>query len=45
MKMMARREYSERHRQQRGKNYALLALLVGFCVVFYLVFIARAGLL
>lgn len=42
---MARREYSERHRQKRAKNYALLAVLVGFCVVFYLVFITRAGLL
>jgi hypothetical protein len=42
---MAKREYSERHRQQRGKNYALLAALVGFCVIFYLVFIVRAGLL
>jgi hypothetical protein len=42
---MARREYSERHRQQRRKNYALLAVLVGFCVIFYLVFVTRAGLL
>ena len=42
---MARQDLSERHRQQRRKNYALLAVLVGFCVVFYLVFLVRAGLL
>lgn len=42
---MAKREYSEMHRRQRGKNYALLAVLVAFCVIFYLVFITRAGLL
>jgi hypothetical protein len=42
---MVRHDLSERHRRQRGKNYALLAVLIGFCVVFYLVFIARAGLL
>ncbi len=41
---MARRDPSERHRQQRGKNFALLGVLVGFCVIFYLVFIVRAGL-
>ena len=42
--MMARREYSERHREQRKKNLAVLAALLAFCVVFYLVFIIRAGL-
>ena len=41
--MMARREYSERHRQRRGKNYALLFLLLGLVVVFYVVFLVRAG--
>ena len=40
---MARREYSERHRQRRGKNYAVLLLLVGLVVLFYVVFLARAG--
>ena len=42
---MARKELSERQRQLRRKNYAVLALLVGFCVLFYLVYIARSGLL
>jgi hypothetical protein len=42
---MARREYSERHREQRGKNQAVLLALLAFCVIFYLVFITRAGLL
>ncbi len=40
---MARREYSERHRQRRGKNYAVGFLLVGVVVLFYVVFLARAG--
>ena len=42
---MAKRELSERHREQRGKNYAMLAVIAGLIVIFYLVFIARAGLL
>ncbi len=42
---MARRELSQRHREQRGKNRAVLFALLAFCVVFYLVFITRAGLL
>jgi hypothetical protein len=42
---MAKREYSARHREQRGKNYAMLAVIGGLIVIFYLVFIARAGLL
>lgn len=42
---MAKREYSERHREQRGKNYAMLAVISGLIVIFYLVFLARAGLL
>ena len=41
--MMARREYSERHRQRRSKNLALLFLLLGVVVVFYVVFLVRAG--
>ena len=42
---MAKKFYSERHREQRGKNYAMLAVIVSLIVIFYLVFIARAGLL
>jgi uncharacterized membrane protein len=42
---MAKRYLSERHREQRGKNYAMLAVIVGLIAIFYLVFIARAGLL
>lgn len=32
---------SEVHRRQRRKNLAVLAALVGFCVLVYLVSIAR----
>jgi hypothetical protein len=42
---MARRHYSERHRTQRVKNYAVLIVLVSLCIIFYVVFITRAGLL
>ena len=42
---MARRHISERHRTQRVKNYAVLIALLSLCVVFYLVFVTRAGLL
>ena len=42
---MARQELSERHRTQRVKNYSVLIGLISFCVIFYLVFITRAGLL
>jgi len=42
---MAKRELSDRHREQRGKNYAMAAAILGLIGVFYLVFIARAGLL
>lgn len=42
---MARREYSERHRTQRVKNNAVLIGLLAFCVIFYVVFVTRAGLL
>jgi len=40
---MSRREFSERHRQQRTKNYAVLAAILAVCAVFYFVFIVRAG--
>lgn len=41
---MARREApSERHRKQRTKNLALLAALIGFVVLIYLVSIVRMG--
>lgn len=42
---MAKRVLSDRHREQRGKNYAMAAVIIGLIAVFYLVFIARAGLL
>ncbi len=42
---MARPELSRRHRKQRAKNYTVLIVLLSLCVIFYLVFIARAGLL
>lgn len=34
---------SDMHRRQRGKNLALLAVLVSLCVLFYLVAIVRMG--
>ncbi len=40
---MKKREYSARHKQQRSKNRALMLLLLGLVVLFYLVFMARAG--
>lgn len=40
---MAGRDYSERHRQRRGKNYAVAFLLLSLVVVLYVVFLARAG--
>ena len=40
---MVRRQYSERHRQQRSKNLALLAALLALVLLFYLVFMARVG--
>jgi len=43
--VMAKRYLSERHREQRGKNYAMAAVILGLIGVFYLVFVARAGLL
>jgi hypothetical protein len=41
---MARKDpRSELHRKQRGKNLALLAALLAFVVVVYLVSIVRMG--
>jgi hypothetical protein len=34
---------SEVHRKQRGKNLALLAALVGFCALVYVVALVRMG--
>ena len=34
---------SETHRRQRGKNFAFLAVLVGLCVLFYLITIVKMG--
>ena len=42
---MARPEQSQRHREQRVKNFTVLIVLLSLGVIFYLVFIARAGLL
>lgn len=38
-----RRQPSEMHRRQRGKNLALLAVLLGLCVLFYVITIVRGG--
>lgn len=40
---MAKRPWSERHRQQRVKNYAVAGIIVALVVIFYVVFIVRAG--
>jgi predicted anti-sigma-YlaC factor YlaD len=37
------REPSKRHRQQRGKNYALLAVLLAIIVLFYVLTLVRMG--
>ena len=34
---------SDRHRQRRGRNLALLAVLGGMAVLFYLVTLVRMG--
>jgi hypothetical protein len=34
---------SEQHRRQRGKNLAMLAVLVGLVVLFYVVTMVRMG--
>jgi len=38
-----RRYPSETHRRQRGKNLAMLVVLVGLVVLFYVVAIVRMG--
>ena len=34
---------TERHRKQRVKNFALMAALLAFCVLVYLVTLVRLG--
>jgi hypothetical protein len=41
--MAGGRQLSERHRRQRGKNLALLAVLAGMAVLFYLITLVRMG--
>lgn len=41
--MAKHRDPSERHRRRRGKNLALLAVLVGLVVLFYLVTLVKFG--
>ncbi len=41
--MLAMRRNSERHRRQRGKNFALLAVLLALVGIFYLITLARMG--
>ncbi|MBT5108798.1 MAG: hypothetical protein HOM25_08955 [Rhodospirillaceae bacterium] len=38
-----RRYVSEVHRRQRSKNYAMLAILGGLVILFYVVAIVRIG--
>lgn len=40
---MAKKFPSERHRQQRFKNYAVMGVIVALVVIFYVVFIVRSG--
>jgi len=40
---MMRRVMDDRQRQQRTKNWALLAVLVGLAVLFYAITIVRVG--
>lgn len=41
---MAKDRYvSEQHRRQRGKNFALFAVLLGLVVLFYLVTLVKFG--
>ena len=35
--------YSERHRRQRTRNFALLAVLLSLVVLFYIMSIVRMG--
>ncbi|MEQ8710224.1 MAG: hypothetical protein RIC36_14625 [Rhodospirillales bacterium] len=40
---MGKNDKSEMHRSRRGKNIALGLALVGFCVLFYVITIAKMG--
>ena len=40
---MAKRFPSDRHRRQRGKNLAMLAVLFALVVLFYVVTMVRMG--
>ena len=40
---MASRRLSEQHRRNRGRNLALLAVLAGLVVLFYVVTLVRMG--
>jgi len=37
------RQLSEQHRRNRGRNLALLAVLVGLVVLFYVITLVRMG--
>jgi hypothetical protein len=41
---MAKKERSDIHKARRGKNLLLGATLVGLCVLFYVITIAKMGL-
>ena len=38
---MNKPRFSERHTQQRGKNVAMLVVLGGLCLLFYLITIVK----
>jgi len=40
---MAGRQLSEQHRRNRGRNLALLAVLAGLVVLFYVITLVRMG--
>jgi hypothetical protein len=37
------RQHSEQHRRKRGKNIALLAVLLGMVALFYVITLVRMG--
>ena len=37
------RQHSEQHRRRRGKNIALLAVLLGMVALFYVITVVRMG--
>jgi hypothetical protein len=41
--MVKKYRFSRRHRQQRAKNIALLLVLIGLVVLFYLITIVKRG--